>query len=422
MIEREDAAEGRRGYGGGRVLAVVQAGGQGSRMDVLTRERAKPALPFAGHFRLIDFTLSSIMHAGITDVWVSVQYQAGSLDRHLAHGRPWDLDRTRGGLRQMAPQEGAGAPSESGFSRGSADDLYLMRDEIARHGADLLVVSSADHVHNIDLESVLRAHEEAGAEATVVTAEVGPVEAGHNVVVRTGAHGLVTAVEDKPEHPQTCTVATEVFVFDRRLVVDELDRLRRERQQSSESADTGLGDLADHLLPDLEARGSVMAVPVTGYWKDVGRPEAYLQGHRDLLRGRVDVFSEPGRPVLTAPGPGLPAQVSDGAAVHDSLLSRGAVVRGEVMRSVVGPGVVVQAGARVVDSVIFEDVLVEGGARVHTTVVDSRARIGRNSTVGAEPSATRLREADVTLVGADAIVARGGSLAAGGRMEPGAVT
>ncbi|MEE6288913.1 sugar phosphate nucleotidyltransferase [Georgenia sp. MJ173] len=406
---------------GGTVLGVIQAGGHGSRMDVLTRERAKPALPFGGGFRLIDFPLSSLAHAGITDVWISVQYQSRTLDRHLAHGRPWDLDRSRGGLRMMPPEEGAGSAVQSGFAAGSADDLDQMRDDIEQHGAELLVVCSADHVHNVDIARVLAAHREAGAEATMVTAEVGVTEAVHHVVVQTGADGRVTSTAEKPEHPNGGTVAAEIYVLDRRVLLGELERLRR-RKHDTGADDTGLGDIALHLLPALAARGSLLAQPISGYWKDVGRPEAYLQAHRDLLRGRIDVFSQPHRPVLSAPATGLPSDVRDGATVRDSLLAPGAVVHGEVERSVLGPGVVVQAGARVVDSVLFEGIVVESGATVHTAVLDRRVRVGRDSTVGAAPRARRLRESVVTLVGADAVVRRGTTLDPGARMEPGSTT
>lgn len=341
----------------------------------------------------------------------------------------------------MPPEQGAGSELQTGFSRGSADDLYRMRDEIEVHGAALLVVSSADHVHHIDVGGVLRAHRESGAEATVVTAEVTRAEAVHNVAVDVGADGRVLSARDKPEHPVNGTVATELFVLNREVVLAELEQLRRARHDragyvadgpsrsarsaetgGSDLADTHLGDLADSLLPALSERGTVLAVPVTGYWKDVGRPEAYLQAHRDLLRGQVDVFAVPGRPVLTAPDGGLPAAIRDGAVVRDSLLGHGATVRGQVERSVIGPGVVIQAGARVVDSVLFEGVLVEAGAAVHTAVLDEGVRIGRGATVGARPRATRLRGGDVTLLGKDAVVRRGTAVQAGGRMEPGSRT
>ena len=159
-----------------RILAIVQAGGKGSRMDVLTRERAKPALPFGGSYQLIDFALSNLAHSGIPDVWVSVQYQAASLDRHLSGGRPWDLDRTRGGYRRLVPEEGDTSSLE-GFSTGNADDLMRMADDIAASRADIVVVTSADHVFRLDVRSVIEEHLAHGAECTLVTTNVARAEA-----------------------------------------------------------------------------------------------------------------------------------------------------------------------------------------------------------------------------------------------------
>lgn len=405
-----------------RVLAIVQAGGKGSRMDVLTRERAKPALPFGGQHRLVDITLSNLAHSGISDVWVSVQYQAGSLDQHLAGGRPWDLDRTRGGMRRMVPEESAGAADQSGFSHGNADDLYRLRDQIAVQAPDVVVVSSADHVFRLDLRDVVDAHVAAGAECTVVTSEVSRQEAANNVVVVLGQDGAVTRVVDKPDDPPTTTVAIEVFAYDAPVLLAQLEALRRRTVHQADDDDTGLGDVADVLLPALVRRGRVRTFPLAGYWRDVGRPEAYLQAHRDLLRGSLDVFDDPAWPVLGQLPTGAPARVAGDGTVVEGLLSTGCVVRGTVERSVLGPGVVVQAGARVVDSVLMGGVVVETGASVATAVVDEQVRIGRGATVGATPAATRLRAEDVTMVGRDSVVRGGTTVPAGGRMEPGSTT
>jgi glucose-1-phosphate adenylyltransferase len=391
-------------------------------MDVLTRERAKPALPFGGQHRLVDITLSNLAHSGISDVWVSVQYQSGSLDQHLAGGRPWDLDRTRGGMRRMVPEESAGAADQSGFSHGNADDLYRLRDQIAVQATDVVVVSSADHVFRLDLRDVVDAHLAAGAECTVVTSEVSRQEAANNVVVVLGQDGAVTRVVDKPDDPPTTTVAIEVFAYDAPVLLAQLEALRRRTVHRADDDDTGLGDVADVLLPALVRRGRVRTFPLAGYWRDVGRPEAYLQAHRDLLRGSLDVFDDPAWPVLGQLPTGAPARVAGDGTVVEGLLSTGCVVRGTVERSVLGPGVVVQAGARVVDSVLMGGVVVETGASVATAVVDEQVRIGRGATVGATPAATRLRAEDVTMVGRDSVVRGGTTVPAGGRMEPGSTT
>ncbi|GAA2738135.1 glucose-1-phosphate adenylyltransferase family protein [Pedococcus aerophilus] len=402
-----------------RVLGLVQAGGQGSRMDVLTRERAKPALPFAGSYQLIDFALSSLAHSTISDVWVSVQYQAGSLDPHLAGGRPWDLDRTRGGYRRVVPEQGDGSRSESGFSLGNADALLRMRDQIEAFGADQVVVISADHVFRCDLDAVLALHREREAECTIVTAEMTKVEAAHQAVVTAGADGHVTGFDYKPTSPASGVVATEVFVYDAVVLLESLDALRADLAASGELDEDGLGDFGEHLLPRLVGRGQVWAAPIGGYWRDVGRPESFLQAHRDLLAGRVDVFDDADRPVLTRFPELPPALVRKGAQVVDSLVSPGCDVAGEVVRSVLGPGVKVAAGARVEDSVLFAGVVVEGGASVATSVLDSGVVVGQGAVVGALSTRRKATDDEITLVGRDSRVPRRAEVAAGARLEPG---
>lgn len=400
------------------MLGVVQAGGRGSRMDVLTRERAKPALPFAGTYRLVDFALSSFLHSGITDVWVDVQYQAGTLDQHLAGGRPWDLDRTRGGYRRVVPDEGDGPDSEAGFASGNADSLLRLLDEVEAFAPDVLVVTSADHVHACDLRRVVQAHLDTGAECTVVTSEVSRTEARHHATVQSGGDGRVTAFEDKPARPGTGTVATEIFVHDPRVLFELLTQLRAELSADPDH-DTGVGDFGDHLVPRLVDRGATFAYPMAGYWMDVGRPESYLSAHRDLLAGRVDVFDVAHRPVLSRPPELLPARVRRGAVVEDSMLSPGCDVRGEVVRSVLGPGVRVARGARVEDCVIGSGVVVEGGARVSTSIVDDAVVVGQRATVGRLSSRRRTPDAEITIVGRDSRIGRRCELGAGARLEPG---
>ena len=209
----------------GEVLAIVQAGGQGSRMDVLTRERAKPALPFGGVHRLVDFAMSSLYHAELHDVWVSVQYQVASIDDYLAGGRPWSLDRNRGGFRRMVPQTGTGPTSEEGFASGNADLLLKLHAEIAAQGAEHLVVTSADHIFNMDLRPVIEDHAARGSTATLVTAEVSKKEASDNVVVLSGRGGVVRDLEVKVSRPSTGTVATEIFVYRTEALLEALSTL-----------------------------------------------------------------------------------------------------------------------------------------------------------------------------------------------------
>lgn len=401
------------------VLALVQAGGQGGRMDVLTRERAKPALPYAGLHRLIDFPLSSMLHAGVADVWVSVEYQAASTDEYLSGGRPWDLDRNRGGFRRIVPQTGSGPPSEDRFAHGNGDLLLRVARELEAFGAPTLVVSSADHVFNVALAPIIADHVASGLSATVLTAEVSRQEAAENVTVFSDDDGLVTSVEEKPEQPSTGTVLTEIFLYQLEPLLHTLGELRAELSADAEGDDSGIGDFAEHLLPRLIEQRQVRAVPLGGYWRDLGRPSAYLQGHRDLLTGAVDVFDHPDRPVVSKWPDRTTSRIRAGACVEDSLFGPGCDISGEVVRSVLGPGVVVEAGARVEDSVLFQDVRVRRGGRVTTSVLDERSDVGRDAVVGSAPAGNTLAEEHLVLVGMDSTVGSGVEVEAGARLEPG---
>jgi glucose-1-phosphate adenylyltransferase len=403
------------------VLAVVQAGGQGGRMDVLTRERAKPALPWGGTHRLIDFPLSSLVYGGFNDVWVSVEYQVASIDQYLSGGRPWDLDSNRGGFRRIVPQTGSGAPTEDAFAFGNGDLLLRMSRDIESHGADHLVVCSADHVFAEDLGQVYADHVDSGAEATVLTAEVSREEAAQNTALAVDSSGRVTGVQDHVDEPDSGTVATEIFLYRVAPLLETLRDLRAELSgEADEAGDSGIGDVGEHLLPRLVEQGTVRAVPMAGYWRDVGRPETYLQSHRDLLAGKVDVFGHEDRPIISKWEDRTSARVVKGAEISDSLLAPGCEVAGTVVRSVLGPGVVVEKGAHVEDAVLWDDVVVERGARVQTAVVDQRVRFARGARVGAQPRARLARDEDLVLVGRDCVV--GGEVAPGGRLEPGSRT
>jgi glucose-1-phosphate adenylyltransferase len=402
----------------GEVLGIVQAGGQGSRMDVLTRERAKPALPFGGVNRLVDFALSALLHAEVEDVWVSVQYQVASIDDYLAGGRPWSMDRNRGGFRRMVPQTGTGPATEEGFASGNADLLLKLHADIAEHGADHVVITSADHVFNMDLVPVVEEHVARGSTATLVTAEVTKKEASDNVAVLVDGHGVVQDLEVKASRPSIGTVATEIFVYRTEPFLEALETLRAELDDENDDPDSsGLGDFGEHLLPRLIETGTVRAVPIDGYWRDLGQPHTYLQGHRDLLAGKVDVFEREGRPVI-AHWPDRPAaRIRPSARLTDSLVSPGCDVAGEVSGSVLGPGVVVERGARVADSVVFSDCVIRSGAVVQTAIVDEDTDVRRGARIGAVPSGRLARDEEIVLVG------RGSSVDsvvdAGARLEPG---
>lgn len=404
-----------------RILAIVQAGGAGGRMDVLTLERAKPALPVAGSYQLIDFPLSNLVNSGIEDVWLSVQYQAAALEDQVYNGRPWDLDRTRGGLRLLVPQEGTGSLDEQGFARGNADELFRLRDDIRHSGADLALVMSADHIYRMNYGDVVRTHLENDAELTMVVTDISDrygENAADHAVVESDPDGRVTGFADKPDKPATSVVATEVFCYHSGVLVEMLEELHRAQattHSDRERGNSGLGDFGDLLVPALVARGRTVAHPHRRYWRDLGQPHHYLNAHLELARRETDLF-ERSWPVYTRQPQREPAYVERGAVVVDSLLSPGSIVGGRVTGSVLGPGVVVEEGAEVVESVVFADTVVRAGARVERTIVDTGCELRDGAGVGG-PDVALDDPAAVPIVGRDSVV--GTTLGPGSRMPPG---
>jgi glucose-1-phosphate adenylyltransferase len=357
-----------------RVLALVLAGGEGGRLAPLTNERAKPALPFAGVYRLIDFPLSNCLHSHIVDVWVIQQYEPHELEEQLAHGRPWDLDRTRGGLRILHPYLG---DSESGWYEGNADAIYRNRAVIAAHDPDVLLVLSADHVYKLDYANVIADQRESGAAVTMVTTNVAKDEASRYGVVRVDREGVVREFEYKPDAPAGDLVATEVFAYDAKTLLRALDELAEEGESS------GLRDFGHKLIPRLVDEGAARAFRLDGYWRDVGTIDGYWQAHMELLepepRFRLD---DPAWPILTAGPQRPPARIEASATIDASLVAAGARVRGTVLRSVVGPGVVVEERAEVRDAILLHDSYV--GARAHVTraILDAEAHVDDDAVAG----------------------------------------
>jgi glucose-1-phosphate adenylyltransferase len=379
-----------------KVLAIILAGGPGGRMGVLTDRRSKPSLPFGGHYRLIDIPLSNLRHSELADVWVVEQYLPFSLNDHIANGRPWDLDRTVGGLRLLPPYEGA--PGE-GFAEGNADALHKQAGLIRDFGPDLVLVLSADQLYRLDFRDVLETHAGTGADLTMVTTQAGGDLSRLSIVEAEG--GRVTGFEYKPDQPKTDLAAAEVFLYDAGVLLETMDRLAADGE--------GLQDYGDKLVPYLVRNATVVEHRLDGYWRDLGTVPSYWEAHMQLLDGTGFNLQDAGWPVLTASPQLMPAAI-DGARSEQSLVSAGATVRGTVVRSVVGPGAVVEPGAVVKDSVLLHGVRVEAGAELERVIADDGSVIGADSKVGG---------GDITVLGQDSQVAAHMVVAAGTELEPG---
>jgi glucose-1-phosphate adenylyltransferase len=383
-----------------RILVLVLAGGAGGRLELLTENRAKPAVPFAGVYRLVDFSLSNCEHSAIADVWVSVQFHPTSLAEHLSNGRPWDLDRTSGGLMTLPPFQGT---DRGGWATGTADSLWRQADLVRDFEPDALVVVSSDAVYKLDYREVAEAHLGSGAEVTMVTTEVAADDAARYGIVQVGDDDRITDYAYKPDEPATTTATNEVFVFSPTATLDRLEALKEE------VGEDGLEDLGDSLLPAQTTDGLARAHRLEGYWRDVGTIPAYWQAHRDFLAEEPPIdLDDPAWPVHTRGGRHSAARILAGAVVDESLVSGGTRVAGEVRGSVLSPGVVVEPGATVVDSVLLPGVRVRSGATVTRAVLDDGVEVGRGASVGGD--------GDITLVGRRWKVAAESQIPAGVRL------
>jgi glucose-1-phosphate adenylyltransferase len=380
-----------------RTLVVILAGGAGGRLELLTHERAKPAVAFAGTHRLIDFPLSNCHNAGLPDVWVVQQFNPISLSDHLANGRPWDLDRTAGGLLILQPR--MGHDGRDGFPQGTADALWRNAPMIREFAPEALVVLSADAVYTLDYAAVVEEHLQAGAAVTMVTTEVEPGDADRYGVVQLDGE-RVTDYVYKPDDPATNTISNEVFVFSPDEVLDRLDELAER--------DDELEDLGHALLPSLVGEGRARAHAFDAYWRDVGTVGAYHKAHMEQLEHPPPIdLDDPAWPVLThAAARRASARVLAGARIERSMLATAATIGGAVERSVIGRGAVIEEGATVRDSVILPGAVVRSGATVERAIVDDLVHVERGVRVG-EP------DGEIALVGLRATVEQ--DVPAGGR-------
>lgn len=385
-----------------RVLCIVLAGGQGSRLGPLTVGRAKPSLPVGGNYRLIDVSLSNAMHSGLTDVWVLQQYEPHVLNEHLAGGRPWDLDRTRGGFRTLPPFEGH---DRNGFASGNADALARNWPLIAAFDPDVLLVCSADHLFKLDYRDVISRHLDAKADATLVATGMPRGSDLTRYLLVDSRDGMVRSVDYKPDEPKGRIVGTEVFAYrpDRLF-----GALRELRDQGGD-----LGDYGERLLPLMVDQGTVTEFEHQGHWRDLGTPEAYLDCQLQLLADRPPLsMDDPRWPFITSMPVRAPAKVHRTAEIDRAWLSPGADVAGTVVDSIIGPGVRIEPGAEVRHSVLMSDVVIRSGAQVARSVLAEHVVVGRSARVGAANAK------HPALIGVRRRVPGGQVIGAGEELEP----
>jgi glucose-1-phosphate adenylyltransferase len=383
------------------VYSMVLAGGVGSRLSILTEQRAKPAVPFGGKYRIIDFVLSNLANSGFFDSALLTQYRPISLIEHVATGRTWDLDRSLGGLQILQPH----LEAETGeWYRGTADAVYRNLLQIAQRPsvADVLILSG-DHVYAMDYRPLLRFHREHRFPATVAVTPLGDRDSRQFGVVETNASWQIIGFEEKPAEPRGAWASMGVYVFRR----DILTRLLREDAEDDGSEH----DFGKDIFPRLIRIADVGAHPFDGYWQDIGTVAGFHEANMKLLDpDHIDSVTRPSWPIRTPSVDAPPARVTATGAVTRSLIANGAVVRGRVEESILFPGVVVEQGAVVRGSILMNGCLIAENARVERTIMDKRGRVGQGAWVGGEGAATPnhrhpdLLHDGLTLIGKSVVV------------------
>ncbi len=354
-------------------IAMLLAGGQGSRLHDLTRHTAKPAVSFGGKYRIIDFPLSNCINSGIDTVGVLTQYEPLELNDYVGDGSPWDLDRARGGLCVLPPYTGS---ESSEWYRGTANAIYQNLAFIRRYDPDYVLILSGDHIYKMDYAKMLAYHKRRGAVCTVATVRVPLEEASRFGICNTCEDGRIVKFDEKPKKPKNDQASMGIYIFNTTTLVEYLEE---------DAADPdSKNDFGKNIIPRLAARGeAIYSYPFSGYWKDVGTVASPWEANMDLL-GEDSILKgeEHGFHIYSRRAPRPPQFVGRGAVIRNSVLSEGTEVHGTVIDSVLSEGVLVEDGAEVRHSVIMADVRIGRGARIDYAIVDSEAAIEEGATVG----------------------------------------
>ncbi len=356
------------------VLALILAGGVGSRLNVLVRRRAKPAVPFGGTYRIIDFALSNLMNSGIERAGILTQYMPYSLTKHLGRGDAWGLVGRSREARILPPHTGSRA---SDWYKGTADAIYRNLSYIARHAPEVILLLSGDHIYHMDYARLIEHHFECGADPTIAVMEI-PIERASDFgTVQTDSAGWVTGFEEKPEQPRSNLISMGIYVFTADALIRNLEEVCGLRRET---------DFGKHLFPFMLGRERISAYQFKGYWQDVGTVKAYFDTSMELLEPdsvldlpawgvRTNLGDDPG-------GDRGPAFIAPGAEVRRATLARGTRIHGTVESSILSPGVRIAAGAVVRNSILMDDCLIEAGALIENVVADKRVVIGREARLG----------------------------------------
>ena len=355
------------------VVAMLLAGGQGSRLGVLTKKLAKPAVPFGGKYRIIDFPLSNCTNSGIEAVGVLTQYQPLILNEYVGNGQPWDLDGLHNGVTCLQPYE---SKEGSDWYSGTANAIYQNIDFVDRYDPEYVVVLSGDHIYKMDYAEMIKYHKKNNAACTIAVIDVPLEEASRFGILNTNPDGSIYEFDEKPAVPKSTNASMGIYVFSWKTLKKYL--IEDENNENSSN------DFGKDVLPAmLNAGEKMMAYPFEGYWKDVGTIDSLWEANMDLLDPNVslslkNVYSR--NPMMP------PHYVGKDAEIQNSMLADGCVVNGKLEFSILFPGVTIGKGAVINSSIIMPGAVIEEGANIQYSIISEKTVIGKNAQIGKNPA------------------------------------
>lgn len=349
-------------------LALILAGGRGSRLDILSEKRVKPSVPFAGKFRIIDFTLSNCSNSGIYNVDILTQYLPLSLNEHIGVGKPWDMDRRDSHVTLLQPH--------NDWYNGTADSVRKNLNLLYETPAKYILILSGDHIYKMDYRKLIEFHKEKNAELTIACKVVSMEEAKRFGIMIADDNSLVNDFEEKPENPKSNLASMGIYVFNKDCLIKLLE-------SSDDIKDL---DFGKHIIPGMIESGTVYAYKFYDYWKDVGTYDSYLEANLEFTKTvdkiPLDMY-DPSWKIYTRSEDMPAAKIGSKAKISQALISNGAIIAGEVIRSVISPGVIVNPGAKVVNSVILNNTIINSGAVIENAIIDKHVIVGENAIIGA---------------------------------------
>ncbi|MBR5827194.1 MAG: glucose-1-phosphate adenylyltransferase [Clostridia bacterium] len=385
-------------------LAMLLAGGQGSRLGILTKNIAKPAVPYGGKYRIIDFPLSNCINSGIETVGVLTQYQPLELNDYIGNGQPWDLDRSYGGVHVLSPYQQIKGTE---WYKGTANAIYQNINFIDRYNPEYVAVLSGDHIYKMDYNKMLRFHKEKNAACTIAMLEVPWEEASRFGLMFVDDDGSITAFEEKPKNPKSNKASMGVYIFTwsklRQYLIDD------------EADPESHNDFGHNVIPAMHNNGERMfAYKFDGYWKDVGTIDSLWEANLDLLNPKVDLDLSDDSWRIYSRNPVAPPHFTDkNAKVENSMIGEGCYIAGEVDYSILFSNVNIEEGATVKYSIIMPGTTVKKGAVVEYAIVAENAVIDEGAHVGESPEAiANLDDWGVTVIGEKVTIGKGAEVKA----------